>query len=117
LDYTTAFEAISKGASDKGCEIMLEKKELYFAQYPNLEGILNRLGYFHLRNQKVSNALKIFRLNVNLFPESYNVYDSYGEALMVNDQNDLAIQNYKKSLELNPDNKNAERVIKKLINK
>jgi hypothetical protein len=35
--------------------------------------------------------------------------------LMVNDQIDLAIQNYKKSLELNPENRNAERVLKKLI--
>ena len=85
------------------------------AQYSDLERILNGLGYTHLRKNDVTAAVQIFRLNVDLFPESANVYDSYGEALMVNEQIDLSIQNYKKSLELNPDNKNAERVLKKLI--
>ena len=64
----------------------------------------------------MKSALCIFRLNLDLYPETSNVYDSYGEALMVDGQINLAIQNYQKSLELNPENKNAERVIKKLIN-
>lgn len=87
------------------------------AEYADLEFIMNRLGYIHLRKGEVPAALQLFRLNVDLFPHSYNVYDSYGESLMVNDQIELAIENYKKSLELNPNNKNAERVIQVLMNK
>jgi len=114
-DYNSAFEEISKGNIDVGCKILYKQKEFYLAQYSDLERILNGLGYTHLRKNDVAAAVQIFRLNVDLFPESSNVYDSYGEALMVNEQIDLSIQNYKKSLELNPDNKNAERVLKKLI--
>lgn len=114
-DYNSAFEEISKGNIDAGCEILYKQKEFYLAQYSDLERILNGLGYMHLRKNDVTAAIQIFRLNVDLFPESANVYDSYGEALMVDEQIDLSIQNYKKSLELNPDNKNAARVLKKLI--
>jgi tetratricopeptide (TPR) repeat protein len=117
LDYKTAFENISKGAVGTGCDILYNQKDLFLTKYPDLERILNGLGYTHLRSNDLGAAIQIFRLNVDLFPESANVYDSYGEALMVNDQIDLSIQNYKKSLELNPGNKNAEQVLKKLESK
>jgi tetratricopeptide (TPR) repeat protein len=45
------------------------------------------------------------------FPESSNVYDSYGEALLKDGQKEEAIRNYKKSLELNPGNANAIEVL------
>ena len=114
-NYNSAFEKISKGDIGAGCEILYKQKEFYLAQYSDLERILNGLGYAHLRKNDLTASIQIFRLNVDLFPESSNVYDSHGEALMVNEQIDLSIQNYKKSLELNPDNKNAARVLKKLI--
>jgi len=115
--YVSAFELFSKGEIKKGCELLSVQKDIYLAEYPDLEFIINRLGYFHLRNEDIAAALQLFRLNVEMFPESYNVYDSYGESLMVNGQIELAIQNYNKSLDLNPDNKNAEKVIKRLMPK
>jgi cytochrome c-type biogenesis protein CcmH/NrfG len=51
---------------------------------------------------------------VELYPQSANVYDSLGEAHMTDGQKKLAIQNYKKSLELNPDNNNAKEMLEKL---
>jgi len=48
------------------------------------------------------------------FPESFNVYDSLGEAYMVKGDNANAIINYEKSLVLNPDNTNASDMLKKL---
>lgn len=116
-EYTSAFERFSMGEISRGCELLSTRKETYMSEYADLESIINRLGYFHLRKGEISAALQLFRLNVNLFPMSYNVYDSYGESLMVDDQVESAIENYKKSLELNPNNKNAKRVIKVLSNK
>ena len=46
----------------------------------------------------------IFKLNVEQYPESYHVYDSYGDALLESGDQALAIENYKKSLALNPAN-------------
>jgi tetratricopeptide (TPR) repeat protein len=57
--------------------------------------------------QDVDKAIELFTLNTVNYPESFNVYDSLAEAYMVNGDKALAITNYEKSLELNPDNQNA----------
>jgi len=116
-DYTSAFEKIELGDIGAGCALLSDQNEVYLKHDPDLERTINQLGYYYLRSGNISAAIEIFRLNTELFPDSYNVYDSYGESLMVNDQTELAIQNYRKSLELNPENKNAERVLKKLTGK
>ena len=68
---------------------------------------LNRLGYRLLQTKKVAEAIEIFKLNVEVYPQSSNVYDSLGEGYKVHGDKDLAIANYKKSLELDPKNTNA----------
>lgn len=67
-----------------------------------------------MNENKIQYAIEIFKLNVKMYPQSANVYDSLGEAYMNDGQKELAIQNYKKSLELNPDNTNAKEMLKKL---
>lgn len=79
------------------------------------EAELNNLGYQMLKEGKVQNAIKIFQLNTDEYPNSANVYDSLAEAYLMNNQKDLAIKYYEKSIELNPDNKNASLMIKKLL--
>ena len=59
-------------------------------------------------------ATVLFKLNVQVFPASSNAYDSLGEAYMKAGQKQLAVDNYKKSLELNPDNDNAKEKLKAL---
>ncbi len=80
------------------------------------EGTLNSLGYALLSSGKTSDAIAAFQRNVREYPESGNVYDSLGEAYMKNAQKDLAIQNYEKSLQLDPKNQNAVETLKKLKN-
>ncbi len=81
------------------------------------ESELNSLGYQLLGTKNIKAAIEIFKLNVEAYPESFNVYDSLGEAYMINGDDELAIENYKKSLELNPQNINAEQMLKKIKNK
>ncbi|MDZ7341124.1 MAG: tetratricopeptide repeat protein [candidate division KSB1 bacterium] len=64
--------------------------------------------------EKITEAIDVFKLNVNLFPESSNVYDSLGEAYMKHGDTELAIENYEKSLQLNPENNGAVEILKKL---
>jgi len=90
----------------------LKKEEAETFDFSETE--LNLLGYELLNENRVEDAIKIFALNVEEYPKSSNVYDSYAEALMKNGENDKAIENYKKSLELNPANKNAIEQLKKL---
>jgi tetratricopeptide (TPR) repeat protein len=75
---------------------------------------INTLGYRFLINQYIDEALKVFELYVYLLPNSSNSYDSYGEALLAKGDTTQAIVNYKKSLELNPNNNNAVQVLQAL---
>lgn len=79
------------------------------------EGEINGVGYLYLSDLKeVDKAIAVFEMNVNAFPQSSNVYDSLGEAYLEAGHTILAKKNYKRSLELNPDNENARLVLKRL---
>lgn len=69
------------------------------------ETVINSFGYKLMSNNKSEDALKIFRINIEFYPEAWNTYDSYGECLLKLNKFDEAKQSYKKSLELNPENK------------
>lgn len=82
--------------------------------YDFAESELNQLGYQLLRNGKRKEAIEIFKLNVEAYPKASNTYDSLAEAYTSINERELAIQNYKKSVELNPNNTNAAEAIKRL---
>jgi tetratricopeptide (TPR) repeat protein len=75
---------------------------------------LNTLGYELLRAKKLRESVAVFALNAELYPQSFNVYDSLGDAYAESGEKELAVKNYRRSLELNPQNKNAARMLKKL---
>jgi glyoxylase-like metal-dependent hydrolase (beta-lactamase superfamily II) len=78
------------------------------------EAELNQLGYRLISQNKLDEAITLFKANVELYPESFNVYDSLGEAYMIKGETDLAIENYQKSLDLDPTNTNAAEKLKTL---
>ncbi len=75
---------------------------------------INQLGYTLMGEKKYTEAVAVFKLNVEMYPQSANVYDSLGEAYMKSGNKELAIKNYKKSLELDPANQNAVEMLKTL---
>ncbi|HUV35597.1 MAG TPA: tetratricopeptide repeat protein [Patescibacteria group bacterium] len=77
------------------------------------ESELNRLGYRLLGRRQIKDAIEIFTLNVEMFPESANVYDSLGEGYLADGEFGLAVENYRKSLEINPDNRIARAIVRK----
>lgn len=81
---------------------------------PLSENRLNQMGYENLQYGEIDDALALFKLAVDIYPNSSNVYDSYGEALLASGDTTGAVANYKRSLELNPDNTNAARVLDQL---
>ncbi len=78
------------------------------------ENELNVLGYQLIRANKFKEAIRVFQLNVETYPQSSNTWDSLGEAYMDDGDKALAVANYQKSLELNPKNRNAVQMLKKL---
>lgn len=105
-------------AKVKGTQAALERyselKKSQPADHKIVESTLNELGYTLLSSGQTQDAIAVFQRNVQEYPKSANVYDSLGEAYMKAGQKDLAIQNYEMSLKLNPENRNAIDMLKKL---
>jgi Flp pilus assembly protein TadD len=71
--------------------------------YDFSEPEINRLGYTLMGRGRIADAIDVFRFNAEENPKSWNVYDSLAEAYAEHGDRELAIANYKKSLELNPE--------------
>jgi CubicO group peptidase (beta-lactamase class C family) len=93
----------------------LEKLRKRNSHYYLNEEELNSLGYDLLEDNKILLAVEVFKVNMELFPGSWNVYDSYGESLLEIGKKEQAIEMYKKSIELNPQNENGKKVLKELL--
>lgn len=113
----TMFVAMFNGGVQSAITLYRELKEKYPNDYNFKESQLNTMGYQILQSGMPKDAIEILKLNAEQFPNSANVYDSLGEAYMLNGQNDLAIENYRKSLELDPANENAKQQLEKLNSK
>lgn len=85
--------------------------DTYTVNAPNREYELNTIGYDLLKEKRVSEAIDVFAVNVKLNPDSWNTYDSLGEGYALAGNKKLAIANYEKSLELNPQNEAGKRAL------
>jgi len=113
-DNLVPYELLVAGRVDEAIEAYKKIKREQPDNVAIAEERINQLGYGLLQQKKVAEAIAIFKVNVDLYPQSWNVYDSLGEAYMVSGQKEMAITNYKKSLELNPHNQNGVTMLKKL---
>jgi len=104
-------EDITANGIESGIALYKKLKADSLDKYNFNEGELNRLGYSFLGKDKNDIALEIFKLNVAVYPKASNPYDSLGEAYLKQGDSTLAITNYKKSLELNPANDNAKKIL------
>jgi tetratricopeptide (TPR) repeat protein len=84
------------------------------ANYNFDESELNDLGYRLIRDHHLDQAIQVLQLNVEAYPKSGNVYDSLGEAYLDAGERAQAIDNYRKALQLNPDNHGAALTLKQL---
>jgi tetratricopeptide (TPR) repeat protein len=89
-------------------------KTTYADRYDFGEMEINSLGYYYIGQKKIDAALAVFKINTIEYPASSNVWDSYGEALMLHGDTAAAIENYQRSLELNPGNTNAVTMLAKM---
>jgi tetratricopeptide (TPR) repeat protein len=105
---------IASSGIDAAVKQYRELKAAVPGTYKFNEAELNSLGYTLIRENKFKEAIRIFQLNVEAFPQSGNTYDSLAEGYMDDGDKALAIANYQKSLQLNPKNRNAGVMLQKL---
>ncbi|MCK5075750.1 MAG: tetratricopeptide repeat protein [Calditrichia bacterium] len=78
------------------------------------ESYLIQVGYYFLENERLEEAITLFKYAIKAHPDSWNAYDSLAEAYMKNGKKEKAIQNFQHSLKLNPGNTNAVQMLKQL---
>ncbi|WP_250255545.1 serine hydrolase [Chryseobacterium sp. Marseille-Q3244] len=115
-DYSLADETIISEFSKKNNP---DAEKIYYSikvKNPkwNFENTLNDIGYILLRNSRIDEAVKVFALNAKENPQSANAFDSLGEGYFSAKNYVLALENYKKSLAINPENTNAVNMIRKI---
>jgi hypothetical protein len=113
-NYRFPLELLQSGAIDDAVESLLANRAYYATAVPGLEAYVNRLGYDCLGDGRSEEAITLFQLNVALFPESSNTYDSLGEGYLERGDTALAVTNYRRSLDLNPGNDNARGMLRRM---
>jgi CubicO group peptidase (beta-lactamase class C family) len=93
----------------------LSEDEMNIIGYDFMGGSNNPNPYKFPEEQKYKEALEILKINVELFPNSWNAYDSYGEILLKVGQKETAIKMYQKSVELNPKNTGGQKILEQLL--
>lgn len=89
----------------------LKQKE---TNYRHSEEDINEWAYALMEQGELQQALNLFKLNTQLHPQSWNAYDSYGEALYKSGRKNDAIAMYRQSLRLNPKNENGAKMLARL---
>ena len=117
----SAAAMIAKVIDEKGIETGMKKcmamKEKKSDKYYFDEKEFNALGYRYLYNTDHEKAIGVFKLNVKNYPDSWNAYDSLGEAYAHAGELEKAKKYYTKSLELNPENENGKKMLQKIEQK
>ncbi len=113
-NYKIPAELLNEGKYSEAVEIYKKLKAEGSNRKSLNEIVINQLGYSLIGKKNYDAAIAMFKINIELYPNSANAYDSLGEAYMTAGNNTLAIENYKKSLELDPANENASNMIKQL---
>jgi len=112
--YDSAAMKFRQAVRDQGAERALELFAAPLKDGAIPEGAVNSVGYHLLWQKHTTDAIKVFRFNTQLHPQSANAFDSLGEGYMVSGDKAQAIENYQRSLALDPNNNNAVKQLAKL---
>ncbi|MEP7269693.1 MAG: tetratricopeptide repeat protein [Saprospiraceae bacterium] len=111
-------EEFAKIVSIKGSVSAIENLKSLQLKYPGNTWLrqkkLNRMGYEYVYKNDVNNAIELFKFNVAAFPDSSAVYASLADGYEIKGNKELAIKNYERALQLNPNDKDAKSNLERL---
>ena len=110
-------DALARGIRERGIDAAVGECNQRRQQYDATQAELNARGYYYLRARRLREAVEVFKVNEEIFPNAWNVYDSLGEAYAAAGNRELALARYRKAVELNPQAVGARRVIAELERK
>jgi imidazolonepropionase-like amidohydrolase len=108
-----ADDAFRQNVTTRGAAVAVREYRAGKDEPKLTESFVNSLGYELIAQKRFEDAIPVLSLNTELYPESWNAYDSLGEAYLDAGNIDLAVVNYRHSLALNGHNAGAQRVLEK----
>ena len=96
---------------DGDFEQAIARVRAHQSDYALDERRLNQLGYRLRYTPRLKDATAVFRLNTELFPRSAAAFHHLAEAYRAQENRPLAVENYRKSLALDPDNPAARAIL------
>jgi putative tributyrin esterase len=119
--FRSAADAVAKTIGEKGVAAAVEQfrnmRNDVTGVYRINERDFNSLAYSLLNAKKMKEAIEVFKLAVDAFPNSSNVYTSLGEAYLTAGDTALAAEYYRKSVELDPSNQKGIEMLGRLLEK
>jgi tetratricopeptide (TPR) repeat protein len=112
---TELFALVESNAPEEQLRAVVADHGAKTPKYYFPEREINGRGYFFLQQQKrVPEAVKMFRVNAELFPASWNVWDSLGEGLLAAGDVAGARAAYEKSVQINPENRSGKEALERI---
>ncbi len=108
------YELIEAGAEDAAIAAVVDGRAAEDPPYFYIESQINGWGYRFLQQGLAAQAVRLFRANRELFPDSWNAYDSLAEALLATGDEPGAVAMYEKSVALNPENANGTAALERI---
>jgi len=100
--YYSTKHSLEQAFTNDGIEASINLYYELKVEYPWKieENTFNDFGYYLLGMKLFEESIRIFKLNLEAYPKSWNTYDSLGEAYMKSGKIDLALEYYEKSREV-----------------
>ena len=108
------FALVEAGAPEEQVRAVVADRGSKSPRYYFLEREVNGRGYFFLQQKRAPEAVRMFRINADLFPASWNVWDSLGEGLLAAGDVAAARAAYEKSVQINPENRNGKEALARI---
>jgi len=103
---TSLADLVAEAAASRDISVFIRKYREFKAnpqrKFNNTETTINQFGYTLLNAKRVDDAIEVFKLNVEFYPSSANVYDSLGDAYQAAGRKEDAIKAYEKALSIDP---------------
>lgn len=120
VDYvkTSLTASMVRTMFNSNSEVALEEynkiKQNSIEKYLVYEEEFNAIAYNLLERKRIKEAIEVLKLSIKIFKESANLYDSLGEMYLLQGNKKLALENYKRYVDLNPNNEEVKKIINEL---
>jgi CubicO group peptidase (beta-lactamase class C family) len=108
------YNTIKESGINAALNMYVSLKAANDTTYDFAESELNTLGYQLVSENKLDDAIVIFKLNTTSYPKSSNAFDSLGDAYVAVRNKDDAIQSYQTAIELDKNNLESIRKLNNL---